>query len=261
MCDFHSICVRADGAVAHVPSNSHSEAVRHAKWRENEPNREPFFVEAEGTTSAPAIRGKANEKQQKVIATHYENLGKLLSDPATHAERMLFGRGFFAAPRYADIRWRVLIDARCPTKVADKLVTTALHSNGKTIKSFDPRIEFLDGVLKIADGCEIVAHSLKKVGGDVAVYGSASFPVLAEVGGDVVVCGSASFPVLAEVGGNVAVGGSAKAEFPVLAEVGGNVAVGGSASFPVLAEVGGYVAVYGGAKAEFPVLKKKILQL
>ena len=31
MCDFHSICVRVDGAIAHVAKNSHSEAVEAAR--------------------------------------------------------------------------------------------------------------------------------------------------------------------------------------------------------------------------------------
>ena len=47
MCDFHSCCVRVDGALAHVPENSHSKAAQEAGWMENEPHKRPRFVETE----------------------------------------------------------------------------------------------------------------------------------------------------------------------------------------------------------------------
>ena len=229
MCDFHSICVRRDGTVAHLPSNSHSGAVEKAGWRENDQMadfREPYFVEVEWKPVAAAprvdeiVRGPINEKQRKIIESHYTALNKLLSDPAAHAERMLFDGGIFADDRYADIRWRVLIHDQCPKRVVDRLVETKLHANGEEIKSLDPRITEIDGNLTVAAGYEISSKALTKVGGDVLVYGSAKLdaPALTKVGGDVLVDGSAKLdaPALTKVGGDVRVYGSAKLDAPKL---------------------------------------------
>lgn len=224
MCDFHSIVVRADGAKAHIPSNSHSGAVAAAGWRENEPHREKFFVECEwsGVGEYPGAekitRGDINEKQRKVIDTHYTALSKLLSDPKKHSDRMLFGAGIFSGDQYADIRWRVLIHPDRPNNLATKLVTMRLHSNGEKIKSFDPRITSLEGNLLIEDGYEICAPALTKVGGDLAVHGSSKLDALVEVGGYLDVYGSAKLdaPALTTVGGNLAVSGSAKINAPLL---------------------------------------------
>ena len=212
MCDFHSICVRRDGALAHVASNSHSEAVKQAGWRENDQMadlRGKFFVEAEWNGSGGLFLGvekitggEVNEKQRKVMETHYAALTALLADPAANAERMLFDGGIFAGDQYADIRWRVLIHPDCPKSVADRLVTLPLYANGEAIKSFDPRIETLEGSFAIAGG-NVAVKNLRKVGGNVEVYGSAK----------------ADFPVLTEVGGSVAVSGSGKMVAPKLAPV------------------------------------------
>lgn len=64
MCHLHSINVRVDGAKCHIPSNSHSGASAEAKWRENEPHREKFFVEVEGVTSHPTVRGAPQQFPQ-----------------------------------------------------------------------------------------------------------------------------------------------------------------------------------------------------
>jgi hypothetical protein len=124
MCDFHSICVRKDGAVAHLPTNSHSAAVEAAKWRENQPNREPFFVEAEGTNGENVvIRGEANALQKKVIARHYGSLGKLLADPKKHAA-MLKGAGIFSGSGYLDVHLAAIRKSACPVlmRFADTIV-------------------------------------------------------------------------------------------------------------------------------------------
>src|SRR5688572_29293411 len=123
MCDFHSCCVRRDGALAHIPGNSHSGAVAAAGWRENDQMadfRGAFFVEAEwnGEGIFPGVdkivRGPVNEKQRKVIEAHYTALANLLADPAANADRMLFDGGIFSNDQFADIRWRVLIHPECP---------------------------------------------------------------------------------------------------------------------------------------------------
>jgi hypothetical protein len=132
MCDCHSICVRTDGAIAHIPGNSHSGAVEAAKWRENQPNRDAFFVECEwnGRGKFPGAdkitRSPINERQRKVIENHYHALEKLIGDPAQHAERMLLKDGIFAGEQYGDIRWRVITDPACPKKVLAKLLKTTV---------------------------------------------------------------------------------------------------------------------------------------
>lgn len=206
MCDFHSIVVRRDGAIAHLPSNSHSGAVEAAKWTENDRISEmrgvPRFVEAEWDGdgafpgAAKVARGELTETQRKVIESHYEALAKLLSDPGEHAERMLFGDGIFADDKYADIRWRVLINPKCPKRVADKLVILPLHANGEPIKSFDPRITKLEGNLVVASGYEIHAPALTEVGGYLAVYSSAKLDALQKVGGYLDVRGQLIAPKL-----------------------------------------------------------------
>ena len=114
MCDFHSICVRSDGAIAHIPTNSHSEAVDALKWRENQALREPFFLEVEGTTATPEIRGgEPNEVQQKVIARHYGALALVLAEPLKHRD-MLMGAGIFSGSEYLDIRVKAAEKTGCP---------------------------------------------------------------------------------------------------------------------------------------------------
>ena len=89
-----------------------------------------------------------------------------------------------------------------------------------------------------------------KISGNVAVSGSATFPLLAEVGGYVRADnGSITAPLLAEVGGYVRADNGSKLDFPLLAEVGGDVlAYNGSITAPLLAEVGGYVRADNGSK-------------
>ena len=62
MCDFHSICVRTDGAIAHLPSNSHSGAVEAAKWRETR-NRNHKTSDQMNTTKSERLRRLINAPQ------------------------------------------------------------------------------------------------------------------------------------------------------------------------------------------------------
>jgi hypothetical protein len=106
MCDFHSIVVRADGAVAHVAENSHSTAVSKAGWRENEPLKRPVFIEAEwdGIGEYPGVdeicRVPDGEKmtpvQRKAVDGHYRALAAILQGKPSKAAR-------FAEPEYADV--------------------------------------------------------------------------------------------------------------------------------------------------------------
>ena len=169
MCDFHSIVVRKDGAKAHVAANSHSEAVAAANWRENQPNRDPFFneVEWDGAGKFPGVdkitRGEAvNERQAKVIERHYTCLAQLLADPKAHAATMCLDGGIFAADEYADIRWKVLIHPKCPKRVADKIALTPLHADGSRIKSFHPAIKSLSGDVSLDSGATLNAPVLAK---------------------------------------------------------------------------------------------------
>ena len=188
MCDFLSIIVRHDGKIGHTPSNSHSETVKAFGWRENDdPHRdEKRFIEAEWNCEGrfpgadKISRGEINEKQRKAIECFYGNAAKLLAEPEKHAERMLFGRGYFSDDRFADMRWRVLIHPKCPHHVADKLAVLALHTNGDRVKSLHPKITNLAGNLVVEDGYEVNAPVLTEIGGNLCVCGSAKFdaPVL-----------------------------------------------------------------------------------
>jgi len=244
MCDFLSIIVRHDGKIGHIPSNSHSETVKATGWRENDDlhRDEKRFTEAEWNCEGEfpgadkISRGEINEKQRKSIECFYGNAAKLLAEPEKHAERMLFGRGYFSDDRFADIRWRVLIHHKCPQGVADKLAALALHANGNGVKSLHPKITNLAGNLAVEDGCEVNAPALTEIGGSLYVYGSAKCDALTKIGGNLCVCGSAKFDALVKIGGNLYVYGSAKFDAPVLTEIGGNLDVYGSAKFdaPVL---------------------------
>lgn len=204
MCDFHSIVVRIDGAKAHVPKNSHSDAVQAAKWTENDrmaDMRGARFVECEwnGEGAFPGVdkitRGQVNEKQRKVIEGHYTALALLLVYPSAHAERMCFDGGIFSGDEYADVRWKVILHENCPQKIADRLAETSLHTSGETIKSFHSKIKAIGGGFSIKAGCKITAPVLAEVGGSVYVRENATFtaPVLAEVGGYVDVGENATF--------------------------------------------------------------------
>jgi hypothetical protein len=213
MCDFHSCCIRVDGAVAHLANNSHSSAVAAAGWKENDQFADlhgPRFVEAEWDGNgkylgaAEVCRGPTppNAKQAEAIDRIYGSLSRLLADPEVNADVMLFDGGIFAGDEYADIRWRVLISDKCPKRVADKLVYLALYANGEQIKSLDPRITTLAGNLAIKEGYTVCGKNLTSIGGNLDVYGSATFPVLTSIGGNLAVSGSATFPVLTMVNGN-----------------------------------------------------------
>src|ERR1700738_2828117 len=189
MCDFHSIVVRLDGAKAHVPSNSHSEAIAAAKWLENDTMadmRGPRFVECEwtGEGAFPGVdkivkSGTINEKQRKVIEGHYTALATLLADPEANAGRMCFDGGIFSGKEYADIRWRVIILEKCPQEIASRLAETSLHANGESIKSLHPKIKSIAGSFYVDSGYKITAPVLAKCG-YVNVTGTFIAPVLAK---------------------------------------------------------------------------------
>ena len=173
MCDFHSIVVRRDGAKAHVMSNSHSGAVQAAGWRENDQMadlRGAFFVEVEwhGQGKFPGvvriIRNPVNVKQGEVIEQHYTSLAHLLADPRANAESMLFGQGLFAGEEYADVRWKVFIDDRCPKRVFTKLLKESLFADDSEITSLHPGARIVGGSIRIAAGYKIDAPALTKTG-------------------------------------------------------------------------------------------------
>jgi hypothetical protein len=229
MCDFHSIVVRRDGAIAHIPGNSHSGAVEASGWRENDQMsdfRGAYFVEAEwdGKGDFPGVdkitRGETNEKQRKKIADHYTALAKLLADPATHAERMCLGRGIFAKPEYGDIRWKVMSDPRTPAEVVAKIASTPLFADGSEISFLHPKVISIEGSFVIADGISITAPALTEVSGSVYVRANATFtaPALTEVSGSVYVRANATFtaPALTK-SGSVDVSENAIVDAPLLA--------------------------------------------
>ena len=190
MCDFHSCVVYTDGRLFHIASNSHSGAVAASSRAENTIAVSGRFVECEwdGSGEYPGAdkitRSKEiNEKQRKTIDAHYGALSKLIADPKSHAERMLFDGGIFSSDDYADIRWRVLIHPDCPKRAANKLAVTSLYANHETIKSLHPKVKEIVGGFRVAAGFSITAPVLAQ-SGYVVLYQGATFtaPVLAQSG-------------------------------------------------------------------------------
>jgi hypothetical protein len=241
MCDFHSIVVRRDGAIAHIPQNSHSGAVGAAGWRENDQMadmRGAFFVEAEwgGVGRFPGVEeitysfggGSLAEKQAKVIEAHYENLSKLLADPAAHAGRMLFDGGYFSGDEYADVRWRVLHLPNTPWRIVERLVKSKLHADAQMpIRSLHPAITKIDGSFAVAEGVTLETKTLAEVSGGVYMREGSTLtaPVLAEVSGGVYMREGSTLtvPALVKVSGGVYVRENATLTAPALAEVSGDV--------------------------------------
>ena len=147
MCDFHSIVVRVDGAIAHVPSNSHSEAVKHAGWTENGPNKRPRFIECEwgGEGEYPGAEKisrkqdgeELTNKQVKAIDAHYQRLAKAMSGDEDAIKS-------FVDPLYSDVIdkavWRDGMNAKdiCDILVRpDDINRDAAVNNGITSASGD----------------------------------------------------------------------------------------------------------------------------
>jgi hypothetical protein len=269
MCEKYSFVVRVDGAIAHVPENSHSAAVEADGWTENDQMasmRGPRFVEAEwnGQGKYPGaektVRGEMNEKQRKVVDGIFSSLQQVLENPEDHGEAATSGNGIFAKEEWADVRWNILIHPKCPKRLADKLAKTRLHGMGETIRSWHPKISQFSGSFIVAKNCKVTAPALAK-SGYVYVQEGATFtaPALVEVSGSVDVQKGATFtaPALVEVSGSVFVQEGATFTAPALAKS-GYVYVQEGATFtaPALVEVSGYVAVQKGATFTAPALAK-----
>lgn len=123
MCDFHSIAIRIDGAIAHVPENSHAQAVEAAGWVENTDFRTRFWEwEWDGRGQIPPVekllRGEGYlEKVVKLALRHARNLQRALNEPGWG----LFDRGYFSEVRYVDVRYEVAKNPNCPAHVLEKL--------------------------------------------------------------------------------------------------------------------------------------------
>lgn len=110
MCDFHSVCIRVDGALAHVKDNSHSGAVKAAGWVENQPHKRPVFVEAEwdgdgeypGADKICRIQEgeKLTAKQRETCDRHYKALADVLNSPEPKAASL----ARFKAPEFSDVK-------------------------------------------------------------------------------------------------------------------------------------------------------------
>jgi len=110
LCDFHSVCVRADGLLAHVSGNSHSEAVKAAGWAENKPHARPVFIEAEwnGVGEYPGADKicrvpngeKLTAKQRQTVDRHYKALAEVMN--SDNPSKIALAK--FAAPEFSDVR-------------------------------------------------------------------------------------------------------------------------------------------------------------
>jgi hypothetical protein len=107
MSNFHSIVVRVDGAIAHIPGNSHSGAVEKAGWAENDSTfKKQRFVEVEwnGEGEYPGAEKIARfdkengltQKQVEAIDRHYGFLNRALKGDSDAVE-------YFLGPDYSDV--------------------------------------------------------------------------------------------------------------------------------------------------------------
>lgn len=122
MCDFHSICCRIDGAIAHVASNSHSEAARAAGWLENDARQRFVEVQWNGVGEMPPISDMIasdaksddlTERQVAAITAHYRDLAETLRSGII-APRL-------AGPEFADVRYHVADNPSAPEAVLEQL--------------------------------------------------------------------------------------------------------------------------------------------
>ena len=230
-----------DIQVAHLASNSHSEMIKSAGWRDNEPNRKILVFEAEwnGEGELPPdtklIRncGECPEKVKSRIKAHYQKLKEAL-ETGRHLD------GYFAdADKWGDI------------------LTEAMNRG----HAFDfSKVVSLGGTVYVREGATFTAPVLTKCG-TVDVRKGATFtaPVLPEVSGYVDVREGATFtaPVLTEVSGYVNVMEGATFTAPVLTKCGSvDVQKGATFTAPVLTEVSSSVYVRECATFTAPVLTK-----
>jgi hypothetical protein len=118
MCDFHSICIRLDGAIAHVSGNSHSQAVTAAGWRENdqpvETGVQRFWEwEWNGRGEIPPI--------ERLLKNYSAETPQRVVDVATlHAKKLsdALKSGIIAPPfdqpEYSDVRLKIVEDGNAP---------------------------------------------------------------------------------------------------------------------------------------------------
>ena len=149
---------------AHLPSNSHSESISAANWRENEPNRQTIIFEAEwsGSGDQPSdsvlIRniGECPEPLVKRIREHYRRLKEAITT------------GKYLDTHFAD------------TKKWCDVWNTAIK-NGAPVTL--PAI--FEGSLYVYGSAKLDAPALTQVGGDLRVYSSAKLdaPALKTVNG------------------------------------------------------------------------------
>ncbi len=213
MPNFHAIAVRRDGAIAHSPTNYHTESIRLAGWRENDQMadyRGPFFVEcrwfpAGQFPGAEAVivdrQSDINERQRRSIENHYRNLEKLFDDPGKHGDRMCFDGGYFSdVEKYGDVRWELLVHSRCPNSLANRLSNTPLYpTNGPILCTLHPGVRVLEYGFGVAEGCSITAPALTEVAGGfqskrgnilVKAHASLSAPLLRSAGTLNICCGA-----------------------------------------------------------------------
>ena len=162
MCDFHSIIVRRDGAMAHVPENSHSGAAAACGWRENEPNKRPVFVEAEwdGEGEYPGAdkitRVPAGEEltaaQRKRIDSHYSALASILKNRRPTFEQLLY----WNKPAFSDVLSRLWVET-IPEEITEWTGSLDVQQ-GATLTA--PALTKVTGYLYVQQGATLTAPKL-----------------------------------------------------------------------------------------------------
>ena len=141
MCDFHSVVIYADGAMFHVPQNSHSAAVKASGRQENDGEDRRFWEwEWDGKGDKPLIskvlRGYASAPANviRVAESHIDRLARAMNGDID---------AFFVNSQYVDVL------LRSPGSVLKGLTIA------QGCKLWDlTSVKSLDGV-KLEQGCKL----------------------------------------------------------------------------------------------------------
>lgn len=167
MCDRYSCIVRVDGEIRHLPTNSHSEMVETAGWKENT-DLHTRFVEAEwdGQGEYPGAekicRDELNDKQRKAVDRVYRALALVIDDPAKHAAKLCLNGGIFEAEEWADLRFDIACDPRTPAAVTKNLCKTVLHCVSMPSGPLPAALAHVGGNLYLNDYAHPLPAALQK---------------------------------------------------------------------------------------------------
>jgi hypothetical protein len=201
MCDFNSTIWRLlgqDVQMFHLPTNSHSEMVAAAGWRENEPNRKTLVFEGEwhGVGEIPPVakllKNNASEcpvQVERAVVKYYTNLKEALGGEMKH---FLKGGAFADVEKFCDVWEAAMKKGYTPDFSGVKKFSGYVYvQRGATFTA--PALAE-SGSVDVREGATFTAPALAE-SGSVDVREGATFtaPALVKVSGSVDVREGATF--------------------------------------------------------------------